>query len=265
MTYFQLDRVTLLAVGLLFSVNSQAVLLTADDNYASDSYFSAGTYTGSFDINALMDSTFGSDAYVVNSGYIGFSFFDDANDVSYVRTINTSSWGSHTSGYSNSYDRIYTNPDESVIASTGEQSLTATGTYYSSRTYSSTSTSRHRVSRGYYRDVSCGWWDLFRSCEEWVDTSYYVNDYKYYYNNESGYAIDTSFNLNLDDVALDDLMVDGVLGYNLDIAGDLLLTNATMIFDVTLRETSSVPEPVSLALMGLGLAGMGFARRKKAA
>ena len=69
------------AFTLLFSANSQALIFNLADSYTDNSYLSDGTYSGSFDINALMTSTFGSQDYTINSGYINFSFSDDSSDI----------------------------------------------------------------------------------------------------------------------------------------------------------------------------------------
>ncbi|MEP1216868.1 MAG: PEP-CTERM sorting domain-containing protein [Marinobacter sp.] len=78
-------------------------------------------------------------------------------------------------------------------------------------------------------------------------------------------SILTDFNISTNFVGWDDnnfAFAEGVLSFNWS---GLSFTNETY-FDVSFStQPVSVPEPATLALFGLGLAGIGLSRRKKAA
>jgi len=262
----KLLRGSLTAFVLLFSVNAQALLINnINDNIAANSYLSAGTYTGTFDINALMNSTFGGQNYSINSGSINFLFTDDGSDVYYTGT-NTSTYGSHYYGYNYYNYRQYYNPYESATANVGDQSSTGAPSYYSTgNLYAGSSTGQHWVSSGYSHSYSCGFLWL-STCSEWIDTSHYVTDRYYYYNNQYGYAMNSAFNMGLDGTAINDLSLDGLLNYSLNVGGDLIFNYAYLNLDVSLvpgNSGSNVPEPGSLALLGLGLISMLSMRQRR--
>jgi len=60
------------------------------------------------------------------------------------------------------------------------------------------------------------------------------------------------FSFSADDVTLQINPISGLGPFNL-----------TAVYDLSFRDTGSVPEPSALALLGLGLVGLGMARRKR--
>jgi hypothetical protein len=69
---------------------------------------------------------------------------------------------------------------------------------------------------------------------------------------------------SLSDFNGENLLGDWTLSFTDTVGADPLSLNAWRI-DVTVNDSTSVPEPTSIALLGLGLAGISFSRKKKKA
>ncbi|MGZ8288481.1 MAG: PEP-CTERM sorting domain-containing protein [Telluria sp.] len=85
----------------------------------------------------------------------------------------------------------------------------------------------------------------------------------------NGNGNETRIDVNLNNTSLDDLMFDGLLGVIMSTnnGGDYTFLRSTLNFEMGAAAVPGngvqVPEPLTLGLMGIGLAGLAAARRRK--
>lgn len=278
---------TKLAIAVFMACQSMAASavvvtqsLALNQDYGSNS--STLSYFSAFDAAAALGTTSFNTDYTVNSALIQFNWSDNGNDP-YAPT-GWSGWsnvyGSYVyAGYNGSnyiYQRPetgtaseqYSTPAESASIAFGAQTIHSAATALSAATSSpsnSTFTSYDGGYSGYYQSYSysCGNSTCYSSY--WVSgTEYFTNHsdtLTRYYNDYSG-----NFGLEIDlftlgGDALNDFLQTGMLPFTMTMNGNALLTGAALNLDVTQVNMSAVPEPGTLALLGLGLAAVGWSRR----
>jgi hypothetical protein len=283
----EIIRFLILSILIFTSTTSQALIFEIDKIYNSTSfdgaYLDEGTYTFSFDINSILNANYGTDYsnYDFLSGQLHFSFTDDDTGNWGPGDYTGDSWDYIPLDDRNSlYDRYEHRINESESASV----TTSSGTNISGSTpyhseeywgwYFEGENSYWVDTGGYWEVIQC--WGVWIAGEcigylekEWVDTGYMdsapITRYQYL----SGQWGDFSLDLLLTSEDLLSLAIDGILNYQIDVEGDLILKNTRLTLEleekVNESTDSTVPLPTPLALLVIGLASIGLIRKRKMA
>jgi len=283
--FVNLFKIVFLFLVTVFSSLANALPITVEDNLLSNRYLAdRGSLAGSFDLSTVISKD-PLDSYDVTSGRIVFDLVDDRD----VRAFRYRTYGDYYySGGSQSgwdYDsskrwkrdwRYYTRNRNDVYSYEGEiAQVQADGTSGQRTSWSSRSTVNSRYYTSYtggYTGTdrladfcdSYSWWSSH--CTDW-DASY---QYNYRYNRDLvtvstvDYFI-TGITLDLSASSLLSLSQTGTLGFDvLSSQGDFFLRNARLLANVNIiKAPAAVPEPSVLAMLLLGVFGLGLFRIKR--
>lgn len=281
MKHFMLAS-ALVTAALALTQPAMATTVTLNGTIANGSLLNAGTYSDSFNGSAVLPAN-----YKINSATFVFSFIDDQDAVTTGAAQTTSTlYGSYDYLGSSYVDGNYhatsvrdATVNQTVQKTGSQESATISlagatvGTGATTKVQSSatvTSSPSRSLDDSYGHDgfnvpYVCGWLTF---CNYWIAGSfsdYYTDTVTRTTTTTSDWT--GSFAVTgaiTDQATLNQFLLTDQLNFGLTIAGDLYLSSARLVLDVTEIAAANVPEPSSVLLMGLGLFGLVQQTRRRA-
>jgi hypothetical protein len=245
------------------STGALAAPIALDGSFATN--LSNKTYDAVFSGKSFLPEN-----YVVNGLSFSFSFLDaggNFKDAAPVQTgFKSTDYGYHSQDWRSVTYARYVNIEQTITRSSEQETaqlsigdivLGSGATTLTEKTSAGGSDFKRVHDAAYCAFIFCKYYDSKITTKTSILTKDYTGGFTI-----SGIITNQSI--------IDQLLGNGELTLSLDIFGKLKLTDAQVLLDYTKVEAPAeqpgeVPEPSSVLLAGLGLAAIGFLRRRRAA
>lgn len=221
---------------LILAGQGYALTFSTSDNIADNTLMSNDVLNGTFNITSQIpvNSQYNS-PYSITSAYVTFVFEDDLDEYSYHYVDTLYSYTGILDYYMKYHYTYKSDAAESVTLDIAGQTATQNTEYF-------------EVSQFDYQN--------YDGCYQTLHW------FTQYYTVENGYKGAITIVQSLDAAALNDLADDGEINFDLTAYGDLYYKSGFLTVEIDANPQSSVPEPASILLLGLGLLGVIGTRKR---